>query len=81
MVYGDDTPTRAGMDAENIILNLVNDPRAFLSQDTVQCVFALDQSLSVITEEERLTLRKLADTAMADSIGLWKNLRHSRART
>lgn len=63
MVHGDDTPTRAGMDAENIILNLVNDPRAFLSQDVVQCVFALDQSLSVITEEEQLTLRKLADIA------------------
>jgi len=63
MVHGDDTPTRAGMDAENIILNLVNDPQAFLSQDIVQCIFALGQPLSVITEEERLTLRKLADIA------------------
>ena len=63
MVYGDDTPTRAGMDAENIILNLANEPQAFLSQDVIQCVLALDQPLSVITEEERLSLRKLADVA------------------
>ena len=63
MVHGDDRPTRAGMDAENIILNLVDEPQAFLSQDIVQCVLALDQPLSVITEEERLTLRKLADIA------------------
>lgn len=63
MVHGDGTPTRAGMDAENIILNLVNEPQAFLSQDVIQCIFALDQPLSVITEEERLTLRKLADIA------------------
>ena len=63
IVHGDDTPTRAGMDAENIILNLVNEPQAFLSQDIIQCIFALDQPLSVITEEERLTLRKLADIA------------------
>ena len=65
MVHGDGTPTRAGMDAENIILNLVNEPQAFLSQDIVQCVLALDQPLSVITEEERLTLRKLAEIADA----------------
>ena len=51
------------MDAENIILNLVNEPQAFLSQDIIQCIFALNQPLSVITEEERLTLRKLADIA------------------
>jgi hypothetical protein len=63
MVHGDDTPTRAGMDAENIILNLVDEPQAFLSQDIIQCIFALDQPLSVITEEERLTLRRLADIA------------------
>jgi hypothetical protein len=63
MVHGDDTPTRAGMDAENIILNLVNDPQAFLSQDIIQCIFALGQPLSVITEGERLILRKLADIA------------------
>ena len=63
MVHGDDTPTRAGMDAENIILNLVNEPQSFLSQDIIQCIFALNQPLSVITEEERLTLRKLADIA------------------
>lgn len=63
MVHGDGAPTRAGMDAENIILNLVNEPQAFLSQDIIQCIFALDQPLSVITEVERLTLRKLADIA------------------
>jgi len=63
MVHGDDAPTRAGMDVENIILNLANDPQAFLSQDIVQCIFALGQPLSVITEEERLTLRKLANIA------------------
>lgn len=63
MVHGDDTPTRAGLDAENIILNLVNEPQSFLSQDIIQCIFALSQPLSVITEEERLTLRKLADIA------------------
>jgi len=63
MVRGDDTPTRAGMDAENIILNLVNEPQAFLLQDVIQCILALDQPLSVITEGERLTLRKLADIA------------------
>lgn len=63
MVHGDDSPTRAGMDAENIILNLVNEPQAFLSQDIIQCILALDQPLSVITEEERLTLRKLAEIA------------------
>ena len=51
------------MDAENIILNLVNEPQAFLSQDIIQCILALDQPLSVITEEDRLTLRKLADIA------------------
>ena len=51
------------MDAEHILLNLVNEPQAFLSQDIIQCIFALSQPLSVITEEERLTLRKLADIA------------------
>jgi hypothetical protein len=51
------------MDVENIILNLVNVPQAFLSQDIVQCIFALGQPLSVITDGERLTLRKLADIA------------------
>lgn len=63
MVHGDETPTRAGMDAENIILNLAIEPQSFLSQDIIQCIFALRQPLSVITEEERLTLRKLADIA------------------
>ena len=63
MVHGDDTPTRAGMDAENIILNLANEPQSFLSQDIIQCIFALSQPLAVITEEERSTLRKLADIA------------------
>ena len=63
MVHGGGIPTRAGMDAENIILNLANEPHAFLSQDIVQCIFALEPPLSVITEEERLTLRKLAEIA------------------
>jgi len=63
MVHGDDTPTRAGMDAENIILNLVKEPQSFLSQDIIQCILALNQPLSVITEGERLTLQKLAGIA------------------
>jgi hypothetical protein len=74
MVHGDDTPTRAGMDAENIILNLVNEPQSFLSQDIIQCIFALSQPLSVITEEERLTLRKLADIADGGLVSVLEEL-------
>lgn len=58
-----DPPTRQGIDAEHILVKVAYDPAALLSQDLIKCLFSLRQPLSYITEEERLTLQKLATVA------------------
>ncbi|KAH9942567.1 hypothetical protein B0H21DRAFT_710305 [Amylocystis lapponica] len=55
-----DDPTRAGVEAEHILVNLSNDPRVFLDINFVDCIFELKQPLCFITEDERISLRQAA---------------------
>ncbi|KAH7909400.1 hypothetical protein BJ138DRAFT_1198858 [Hygrophoropsis aurantiaca] len=62
MTADNDPPTTCGIHAENIILNIASDPRSFLRHDFVKCILSLKQplSLSYITEEQRVSMRRAA---------------------
>ncbi|KAI0080824.1 hypothetical protein K474DRAFT_1588997 [Panus rudis PR-1116 ss-1] len=53
-------PTKSGIDAEHIIVNLAENPRSFLSKDFVECVLSLKPPLSYITNEQHISLRRSA---------------------
>jgi hypothetical protein len=55
-----DTPSPSSVHVEHILVNLLNDPHSLSCRHLVRCVLSLEQPLSYITEEERLTMRKLA---------------------
>ncbi|KZT24554.1 hypothetical protein NEOLEDRAFT_1116236 [Neolentinus lepideus HHB14362 ss-1] len=59
-----DPPTRSGISTENIIVSLARStPVSMLSPDMIKCSLNIRQPLSSITEDERITLRRLAITA------------------
>jgi hypothetical protein len=64
-----DPPTRQGIDAEHILFNLSYDPQALLSQEFTKCLLSLSQPLSYITEEELLTMRKIATVSEYGLLG------------
>ncbi|KAH7923670.1 hypothetical protein BV22DRAFT_1015011 [Leucogyrophana mollusca] len=73
MTADNDPPTRSGIHAENIILNIANDPRSFLRHDFVKCILSLRQPLALayITEDQRLSMRRaalLADDGLSAAI-------------
>lgn len=55
-----DAPTRAGVDAEHILIELSKDPQAILRRTFYQCILSLKPPHSVITDEERMTMREVA---------------------
>ena len=55
-----DTPSPSSVHVEHILVSLLNDPHSLSCRHLVRCVLSLEQPLSYITEEERLTMRKLA---------------------
>ncbi|KAH9833677.1 uncharacterized protein C8Q71DRAFT_712127 [Rhodofomes roseus] len=58
-----DPPRRAGVDAEHILVNLAKDPQAILQPDFIDCILGLKAPLAVITEEERMSMRRAAIVA------------------
>ncbi|KAF8437215.1 hypothetical protein L210DRAFT_3622294 [Boletus edulis BED1] len=61
MTIDNDPPAQSGIHAENIVLNLVNEPRCYLSSDFVKCLQSWQPfSLTYINEEERISLNRAA---------------------
>jgi len=57
-------PAMPGIHAENIILNLVNEPQCYLSPHFVKCIRSWQPfSLTYISEEERISLERAAAVA------------------
>ncbi|KAF8559444.1 hypothetical protein OG21DRAFT_1503348 [Imleria badia] len=64
MTIDNDPPAQSGIHAENIILNLVNEPRCYLSSEFVKCLRSWQPfSLTYISEEERISLHRAATIA------------------
>ncbi|KAG6331216.1 hypothetical protein ID866_7871 [Astraeus odoratus] len=64
MTMDNDPPAMPGIHAENIILNLVNEPRCYLSPHFVKCIRSWQPfSLTYISEEERISLERAATVA------------------
>ena len=64
MTIDNDPPAQSGIHAENIILNLVNEPRCYLSSDFIKCLLSWQPfSLTYISEEERISLHRAATIA------------------
>lgn len=55
-----DPPRRSGIHAEHILVDLAKEPRSILQRELIKCILSLRQPLSYITEDERLSLRKVA---------------------
>ncbi|EPQ59195.1 hypothetical protein GLOTRDRAFT_33360, partial [Gloeophyllum trabeum ATCC 11539] len=56
-----DPPTSSGISTERILLSLASyNPGSMLSPDMIKCSLNLQHPLSAITEDERLTMRRLA---------------------
>jgi hypothetical protein len=55
-----DPPRQSGVLAERVLSDLARDPHAILHDDLVQAILALKAPLSVINENERLSMRKVA---------------------
>jgi hypothetical protein len=53
-------PSPSLVHVEHILVDLANDPVAVLRPDLSRCILSLRQPLSYITEDERLTMRKVA---------------------
>lgn len=64
MTIDNDPPAQSGIHAENIILNLVNEPRCYLNPEFVKCLRSWQPfSLTYISEEERIALHRVATIA------------------
>ncbi|EGO02113.1 hypothetical protein SERLA73DRAFT_48373 [Serpula lacrymans var. lacrymans S7.3] len=73
MTADNDPPTRSGIHAEQILLNLAKNPRSFLRDDFVKCVLSLRQPLSYINEDQRLSIRSaalIADDGLSAAIDI-----------
>jgi hypothetical protein len=55
-----DPPRKSGVLAESVLSDLAKDPHAILHDDLVQAILALKPPLSVISDNERLSMRKVA---------------------
>ena len=55
-----DPPRKSGVLAERVLSDLAKDPHAILHDDLVQAILALKPPLSVIADNERLSMRKVA---------------------
>ncbi|KAI6040458.1 hypothetical protein EDC04DRAFT_2894185 [Pisolithus marmoratus] len=64
MTMDNDPPAMSGIHAENIILNLVNEPRCYLSPHFVKCIRSWQPfTLTYISEDERISLENAAVVA------------------
>ncbi|KAF9006670.1 hypothetical protein BDQ17DRAFT_1352181 [Cyathus striatus] len=55
-----DPPRKSGIFAERMLSDLAKDPQAMLRDDLVKTVLSLEQPLAYISENERLSMRKIA---------------------
>lgn len=73
MTMDNDPPAMPGIHAENIILNLVNEPHCYLSPHFVKCIRSWQPfSLTYVSEEERVSLDRaaaVADNGLVGAIG------------
>ncbi|KAI0089194.1 hypothetical protein BDY19DRAFT_889730 [Irpex rosettiformis] len=56
-------PTRAGIDAEHILVNLAKDPHAILHPELMKSILSLKPPHCYITQEERLSMQEAAEIA------------------
>ena len=75
MTVDNDPPAQSGIHAENIILNLVNEPRCYLNSEFVKCLRSWQPfSLTYISEEERISLHRAATIADDGLLGAIEEL-------
>ena len=75
MTIDNDPPAQSGIHAENIILNLVNEPRCYLNSEFVKCLRSWQPfSLTYINEEERISLHRAATIADDGLLGAMEEL-------
>ncbi|CDO69568.1 hypothetical protein BN946_scf184759.g8 [Trametes cinnabarina] len=55
-----DPPTPSGIDAEHILVDLAKDPTSFLRSNFVKSILNIGTSTSVITDDERSSMRQAA---------------------
>ncbi|KAI0796234.1 hypothetical protein BC629DRAFT_1581693 [Irpex lacteus] len=58
-----DLPTRAGIDAEHILVNLSKDTQAILHPELMKSILSLQPPHCFITQEERLSMQEAAEIA------------------
>ncbi|EAU84430.1 hypothetical protein CC1G_01426 [Coprinopsis cinerea okayama7 len=63
IISDSDPPRKSGIFAERILMRLAESPRAILQEELYKIIIDLKQPLSVITEDDRLALRKNAFVA------------------
>ncbi|KAI0920982.1 hypothetical protein AcV7_002972 [Taiwanofungus camphoratus] len=63
MTTDNDSPTRAGIDAEHVLVNLAKNPHAILSPHLARCILGLRGPHSYITNEELFSMRQAAEVA------------------
>jgi hypothetical protein len=56
-------PTRSGVHAEGLLLGLASEPKAILNVDLIDSILSLRPPLALIAEDERTSLRKMAEIA------------------
>ncbi|KAF8827157.1 hypothetical protein HHX47_DHR5000612 [Lentinula edodes] len=59
-ITSNDTPRKSGIFGEQILSDLLDEPDAALNDDLVQTILSLKQPLSHISENDRLSMRKIA---------------------
>ncbi|CAL1700381.1 unnamed protein product [Somion occarium] len=64
-----DLPTKAGVDAEHILVNLAQNPQSFLCIDYMKCILSLEPPHSFITYDERMSMRRAAIIAEDGLLG------------
>lgn len=64
-----DLPTKAGIDAEYILVDLAKDPHAILHPELTKSILSLEPPHCVITLDERLSMREAAGIADDGLIG------------
>lgn len=75
MTIDNDPPAQSGIHAENIILNLVDEPQCYLNPEFVKCLRSWQPfSLTYISEEERISLHRAATIADDGLLGAMEEL-------
>ena len=68
----DDVPSKGGLDAEHILVNLAENPQAIAKPEFIKCILNLKPPHSFITAETRSNLREaalMADDGLEGAVG------------